>query len=68
VRKRRTRSHIIADLSANHIERHVLLCGHTVERVIHDYGVDLLLNTYTADGEMETRSSRYSLKLQITFR
>lgn len=62
MRKRRTRSHIIADLSANHIERHVLLCGHTVERVIYDYGVDLLLNTYTVEGEIENDTVKIQLK------
>ncbi|HZP83353.1 MAG TPA: DUF4365 domain-containing protein [Chthonomonadaceae bacterium] len=53
MRKRRTRSHIIADLSVNHVERFVLRCGYTVERVQHDYGIDLLLYTYNAHGELE---------------
>jgi len=39
-RKRRTREHVIADLSANHVERHVLRSGHTVERLVHDYGIE----------------------------
>ena len=34
-RKRRTREHIIADLSVNYVERQALLCGHTIERVVH---------------------------------
>ena len=51
--KRRTREHVIADLSVNHVERFVLLCGHTVERVLHDYGIDLLLYTYDGNGESE---------------
>lgn len=54
VRKRRTREHVIADLSVNHVERQVLLCGHTLERVRGDYGYDLLLFTYDANGERET--------------
>lgn len=62
MRKRRTRNHIIADLSANHVERHILLCGYTVERVIHDYGVDLLLYTYNNDGEMENEIVKIQLK------
>jgi hypothetical protein len=45
-RKRRTKEHIIADLGVNHVERHVLLCGHKVERVRADYRFDLLLSTY----------------------
>ena len=35
-------NHIIADLSVNHVERFVLRCGYTLERTVHDYGVDLL--------------------------
>jgi len=46
VRKRRTREHIIADLGVNHVERHILLCGHTAERVFYDYGYDLALTTF----------------------
>ncbi len=62
VRKRRTRGHIIADLSANHVEKYVLLCGYSVERVVHDYGVDLLLYTYTEAGEVENET----VKIQVT--
>lgn len=54
MRKRRTREHIIADLSVNYVERQVLLCGYTVERVRSDYGYDLLLFTYDTNGERET--------------
>jgi hypothetical protein len=52
-RKRRTREHVIADLSVNHVERHALLSGCTVERMVHDYGIDLLLFTYNPVGEIE---------------
>lgn len=62
VRKRRTRNHIIADLSANHVEKQVLLCGYAVERVVHDYGVDLLLYTYTEEGEVENETVKIQLK------
>ena len=51
--KRRTREHVIADLSVNHVERYVLRCGFTVERRWHDYGFDLGLTTYDANGELE---------------
>ena len=61
-RKRRTRSHVIADLSVNHVERHVLLCGCTVERFWHDYGYDLLLTTYNANGEVENGDVRLQVK------
>jgi hypothetical protein len=53
LRKRRTREHVIADLSVNHVERHALLSGCTVERMVHDYGIDLLLFTYNRVGEIE---------------
>jgi hypothetical protein len=53
MRKRRTREHVIADLSVNHVERLVLRCGWTVERTRHDYGTDLFAETYNARGEVE---------------
>jgi hypothetical protein len=51
--KLRTREHILADLSINWVERQVLLCGHSVDRVQHDYGYDLIMATYSAAGEIE---------------
>jgi hypothetical protein len=53
VGKRRTREHIIADLSICFVEWQALWCGHTAERVYHDYGIDLELNTYNTRGERE---------------
>jgi hypothetical protein len=53
-RKRRTRAHVIADLAVNHVERQVLLAGHTLERVWHDYGTDLVMFTYDESGEVES--------------
>jgi len=61
-RKKRTRQHVIADLSANHVERHALLCGFSVERVVHDYGIDLVLFTYDANGEIENGQVFLQLK------
>ena len=61
-RKRRTRAHVLADLSVNHVERHVLRGGHTLERIIHDYGVDLLLFTYDQSGEVENGEIRIQVK------
>lgn len=61
-RKRRTREHVIADLSVNHVERHVLLCGYTVDRAWHDYGYDLLLTTYDANGKVESGAVRIQVK------
>jgi hypothetical protein len=65
-RKRRTREHVIADLSANHVEKQALLCGFSVERVRHDYGIDLILFTYDQHGEVE--SGKIFLQLKATDR
>jgi uncharacterized protein DUF4365 len=61
-RKRRTREHIIADLSANHLERHALRCGFSEERIEHDYGLDLVLFTYDRQGEIENGQVFIQLK------
>ena len=58
------RSHIIADLSVNHVERSILRCGHTAERIVHDYGIDLTLYTYNDHGEPE--SDAISIQLKAT--
>jgi hypothetical protein len=47
------REHAIADLSVNHVERQFLLCGYTVERRQADYGLDLLMATFDAEGNVE---------------
>jgi hypothetical protein len=60
--KRRTREHIIADLSVHHVEGHVLRCGWVVERMTHDYGIDLELFTFTRDGEQENDAIRLQVK------
>lgn len=62
MRKQRTRGHIIADLSVNYVERHALLCGYSIERITHDYGIDALLYTYTDAGEIENEHIRIQLK------
>jgi hypothetical protein len=61
-KKRRTREHVIADLSANHVERHALLCGYSVERRLHDYGIDLVIATYDEEGNVENGEIRVQLK------
>jgi Domain of unknown function (DUF4365) len=61
-RKRRTREHVIADLSVNHVEKHVLLCGHVVERRVRDYGIDLVLVTFDANGEVQAGEVQLQLK------
>lgn len=44
------------------MERLALLCGYSVERVAHDYGIDLVLSTYDANGEPENGSVYLQLK------
>lgn len=61
-RKRRTREHVIADLSVNHVERHALLSGFTVERVRLDYGLDLIVHTFNRGGEVEGGRLLFQLK------
>jgi hypothetical protein len=62
VKKKRPRQHVIADLSVNHVERFALLCGYSVERVEHDYGIDLVIFTYDANGEVENGQIYVQLK------
>ncbi len=52
-RKRRTREHVIADLSVNHVERFILRCGWVARRMYPDYGTDLYMETYNDQGEVE---------------
>jgi hypothetical protein len=61
-RKRRTRQHVLADLSVNHVERHVLRCGWTVERMVHDYGIDLELFTFDKTGAVQEGTVQMQLK------
>lgn len=62
LRKRRTREHIIADLSINHVERIALLCGFSVERIQKDYGIDLFVHTYNRRGEVENGRILFQVK------
>jgi hypothetical protein len=68
MRKRRTREHVIADLSVNHVERFILHCCWTVERKRYDYGVDLLMDTYNANGEVENGRVAFQLKATDTLK
>lgn len=61
-RKKRLREHIIADLSVNFVERYVFLCGYSVERIEYDYGYDLVIFTYNAEGEIENGQIYIQLK------
>jgi hypothetical protein len=52
-RKRRTREHVIADLSIHHVEGFILEEGHTVQRLGSDYGYDLIVWTFDEQGYAE---------------
>ena len=51
--KQRTREHIIADLSVNHVEKALLLAGYAINRVASDYGYDLFVITFDDKGHVE---------------
>ncbi|MBW3598321.1 MAG: DUF4365 domain-containing protein [Planctomycetes bacterium] len=61
-KKRRTREHVIADLSVNHVERFILRCGWVARRMSPDYGIDLYMETYNSDGEIENEGVWFQLK------
>src|SRR5436309_9237397 len=52
-RKQRTREHVIADQSVNHVEGFIIDEGHTAQRLDSDYGYDLILFTYDEQGYAE---------------
>jgi hypothetical protein len=52
-RKRRTRQHVIADQSVHHVLGLILDAGFTAEPQVRDYGYDLSMKTYDADGYIE---------------
>lgn len=60
--KRRTRQHVIADLSENYVERVALTAGFTVQKVTPDYGFDLQMMTYDESGYAETGFVMFQLK------
>ena len=51
--ERRTRQHIIADQSINHVERFIIDEGHTAQRLTADYGYDLVMMTFDEQGYAE---------------
>jgi Domain of unknown function (DUF4365) len=63
-RKQRTRQHVIADQSVNHLERFIIDAGHTAQRLEKDYGYDLLLFTFDEQGYAEP--GLVSLQLKAT--
>jgi hypothetical protein len=61
-RKCRTREHVLADLSANYVEKQALLCGYAADRVRSDYGIDLIVQTFNRRGEVENGWLLFQLK------
>lgn len=61
-RPQRTREHIIASQSYNYIEKFFIDKGHTVDRPREDYGYDLIVNTFDAQGYAENGDIRIQLK------
>src|SRR5262249_16192916 len=61
-RKLRTREHVLADLSANYVEKQALLCGFSAQRLQPDYGIDLLVQTFNRHGEVEIGWLSFQLK------
>lgn len=61
-RKRRTRQHVIADLSVHHVEGFILEEGHTTQRLGSDYGYDLLVRTFDERGFVEPGAIYFQFK------
>lgn len=61
-RKKRTRQHVIAAQSVNHVERFIIDEGYTAERMGSDYGYDLVLYTYDEEGYVEEGAVYLQLK------
>lgn len=65
-RKQRTRQHVIADLSAHHVEGFLLEEGHTAQRFGSDYSYDLLMRTFDKNGYVEPGPVFFQLKAAET--
>jgi hypothetical protein len=61
-RKRRTREHVIADLSVHHVEGIILRAGFTAQRTVVDYGFDLWMETFDEEGGIESDYIRLQVK------
>jgi hypothetical protein len=53
---------VLADLSINYVERQILLRGFAVNRMTTDYGIDLLMRTYSDAGEVESGHVLFQVK------
>jgi hypothetical protein len=61
-RKRRTRQHVIADLSVHYVERFILEEGHTAQRFGSDYGYDLEMWPFDENGYAEPGAVYFQFK------
>jgi hypothetical protein len=61
-RKQRTRAHVLADMSVNHVEKFIINTGHIPERIVKDYGYDLVVRTFDAGGFAEPGEILLQLK------
>ena len=61
-RKRRTREHVLEDLSENFLERLVLRRGYLLRRPARDYGIDVTMFHFSQNGEVENGEVRFQLK------
>jgi hypothetical protein len=61
-RKRRTREHVLADVSYNRLQRHVLDCAWASEPLAVDYGYDAIIYTYAPEGFIEAGNVWVQLK------
>jgi hypothetical protein len=66
--KQRTRKHIIASQSLNHVEKFVYDKGHSAERVESDYGYDLIVSIYGNEGYVESGFILLQLKATDSIR
>lgn len=64
--KKRTRAHVIADASLVDIQHYVVNAGFTGEAIRHDYGYDLIVNTFDRAGLVEPLSLLIQLKAAET--
>lgn len=62
MRKKRTRGHIIADMSLHHVSYQVAEAGFTIEPVRSDYGYDGSIFTFNELGEVENGNIFIQLK------
>jgi hypothetical protein len=60
--KKRTREHVIADISLAHVQFFVANAGFTSEATTKDYGYDLSVNTFDKEGLIEPLAILIQLK------